>query len=192
MKVSREEAAANRERSLDEAAKLFRERGFSGIGVAELMKSVGLTHGGFYGHFGSKEELMVKTCERAVTTMLDEWSRVAEAAAVNPLAAITARYLSTRHRDAPGSGCLLAALGPDISRQATPVRRVVAECLGLVLDTLARLSPGRSAIAKRKKATATFASMVGALVLSRAVNDPDMSREILQVVSTSIAATGRA
>lgn len=189
MKVTREQTAANRERILDEAAKLFRERGFNGIGIADLMKSVGLTHGGFYGHFSSKEELMAEACRRGVTTMLDKWNRLADSGTANPLAAVTTRYLSTRHRDVPGTGCLMAALGPEVSRQAAPVRQVVTECLDSILDTLARLTPAKSAVARRNKAMATFAGMVGALVIARAVNDPKLSREILQVVSASIAAS---
>jgi TetR/AcrR family transcriptional regulator, transcriptional repressor for nem operon len=189
VKVSREQAAANRERILDEAAKLFRERGFNGIGIADLMKSVGLTHGGFYSHFSSKEELMAEACRRGVTTMLDKWNRLADSGTANPLAAVTTHYLSTRHRDVPGTGCLMAALGPEVSRQAAPVRQVVTECLDSILDTLARLTPAKSTVAKRNKAMATFASMVGALVIARAVNDPKLSREFLQVVSASIAAS---
>lgn len=187
MKVTKKQAAATRERILDEAAKLFRERGFSGIGVADLMRRIGLTHGGFYGHFGSKEELMAEACQRAVSTMLEEWTRLADAAPAKPLAAITAPYLSTRHRDRSGTGCLMAALGPEVSRQAAPVRNVVTECLGCVLEFLARFTPGKTAAAKHKKAIVTFASMVGALVIARAVNDPKLSEEILEVVSASVA-----
>jgi TetR/AcrR family transcriptional repressor of nem operon len=187
MKVTKEQAAATRARILDEAAKLFRERGFSGIGVADLMKSIGLTHGGFYGHFSSKEALMAEACQRAVSTMLEEWTRVAGAAPAKPLTAITVPYLSTRHRDRSGTGCLMAALGPEVSRQAAPVRQVVTECLGSVLELLARLTPGKTAAAKRKTAIVTFASMVGALVIARAVSDSKISKEILEVVSASVA-----
>jgi TetR/AcrR family transcriptional repressor of nem operon len=186
MKVTKDQAAATRARILDEAAKLFRERGFSGIGVADLMQSIGLTHGGFYGHFRSKEALMAEACQRAVSIMLEEWNRVADAAPSKPLAAIAVRYLSTRHRDRSGTGCLMAALGPEVSRQAAPVRQVVTECLGSVLEFLARLTPAKTAAAKHKKAIVTFASMVGALVIARAVNDPKVSEEILDVVSASV------
>jgi TetR/AcrR family transcriptional repressor of nem operon len=192
MKVTREQAAATRARILDEAAKLFRERGFSGIGVADLMKGIGLTHGGFYGHFSSKEALMAEACQHAVSIMLEDWNRVADAAPAKPLAAITVPYLSTRHRDRSGTGCLMAALGPEVSRQAAPVRHVVTECLGSVLEFLARLTPGKTAAVKRKKAIVTFASMVGALVIARAVNDSKVSEEILEVVSASVAGSAAA
>jgi TetR/AcrR family transcriptional repressor of nem operon len=192
MKVTKEQAAATRARILDEAAKLFRERGFGGIGVADLMKGIGLTHGGFYGHFSSKEALMAEACKHAVSIMLEEWNRVADAAPAKPLAAITVPYLSTRHRDRSGTGCLMAALGPEVSRQAAPVRHVVTECLGSVLEFLARLTPGKSAAVKHKKAIVTFASMVGALVIARAVNDSKVSEEILEVVSASVAGSAAA
>src|SRR5687767_14561500 len=102
MKVSREQAAANRGRILDEAARLFRERGFNGIGVADMMKSAGLTHGGFYGHFSSKEDLIAQVCQRAASTMIETWKRAADNHAADPLAAITLPYLSTEHRDRSG------------------------------------------------------------------------------------------
>jgi len=186
MKVTRDQAAATRAHILDEAAKLFRERGFSGIGVADLMKGIGLTHGGFYGHFSSKEALMAEACQRAVSIMLEEWNRVAEGAPAKPLAALAVHYLSARHRDRSGTGCLMAALGPEVSRQAAPVRQVVTECLGSVLEFLTGLTRGKTAAAKQKKAIVAFSSMVGALVIARAVNDPKVSKDILEVVSASL------
>src|SRR5262245_61170273 len=122
IKVTKEAAAATRARILDEAAQSFRERGFAGVTVADVMKSVGRTHGGFYGHFRSKEDLMAQACQHAVSTMLEEWASVANGAAGKPLEALTTYYLSGKHRDEPGTGCLMAALGPDVSRQPTPVR----------------------------------------------------------------------
>jgi TetR/AcrR family transcriptional repressor of nem operon len=191
MKVSREQAAENRERILNVAARLFRERGFDGIGVADLMKNAGLTHGGFYGHFSSKEDLMAQACARAIADSLDAWNRRADRATESPLSAVTTSYLSTRHRDNPGSGCLLAALGADVSRQGPPVRRTVTEGLRSFVEILARLVPGKSKAAKRQKALATYAGLVGAVVLARAVDDPELSREILQAVSTSIPGQAR-
>jgi TetR/AcrR family transcriptional repressor of nem operon len=191
MKVTREQAAENRERILNVAAKLFRERGFDGIGVADLMKSAGLTHGGFYGHFSSKEDLMAQACARAIADSLDAWNRRADRALESPLSAVTTSYLSTRHRDHPGSGCLLAALGADVSRQGPAVRHTVTEGVRSMVEILARLIPGKSKAAKRQKALATYAGLVGAVVLSRAVDDPELSREILQAVSISIPGQAR-
>jgi TetR/AcrR family transcriptional repressor of nem operon len=191
MKVSRQKAAENRERILNVAARLFRERGFDGIGVADLMKNAGLTHGGFYGHFFSKEDLMAQACARAIADSLDVWNRRADCATESPLSAVITGYLSTRHCDYLGSGCLLAALGPDVSRQSPPVRHTVTEGLRSFVEILARLIPGKSKAAKRQKALATYASLVGAVVLARAVDDPDLSEEILQAVSTSVSGRAR-
>ena len=188
MKVSRKQAAANHERIVDEAAKLFRERGFGGIGVADLMKSVGLTHGGFYGQFASKDELMAEASQRATGALLDQWNAMADGQHADLLAEVARRYLSTSHRDAPGAGCLMAALGPDVSRQAKPVRDAVTQSLGATLDTLARLAPGKSEVEKRKQAITTFAGMVGAMVLARAVNEPQLSEEILETVAEQLSA----
>ena len=101
------------ERILGAAAQLFRERGFDGIGVADLMKEAGLTHGGFYGHFSSKDDLIAQASARELTRSLAHWSKVGERASGDRLSAIAAAYLTSAHRDNPGAGCVLAALGPD-------------------------------------------------------------------------------
>src|SRR4051794_15120593 len=113
MKVSREQAVQNRERIVETAARLFRERGFEGIGVADLMKEAGLTHGGFYGHFSSKEDLIAEASARALAQSLALFTKVAERAPADPLPAIAGAYLTSKHRDNPGEGCVLAALGAD-------------------------------------------------------------------------------
>src|SRR3954464_12145955 len=97
MRVSREQALQNRERIVETAAQLFRERGFDGIGVADLMKEAGLTHGGFYGHFSSKEELIREASARALTSTFALLSKEAERAAGDPLSALASGYLSHRH-----------------------------------------------------------------------------------------------
>src|ERR1700675_5091971 len=107
MKVSREQAAENRERIVQVAAKLFRERGFDGIGVADLMKAAGLTHGGFYGHFESKEDLMAQACEHATARSKTLFGKLAERVPDDALGEIARAYLSPRHRDDPGAGCLI-------------------------------------------------------------------------------------
>lgn len=190
MKVSREQAAENRERILNVAAKLFRERGFDGIGVADLMKGAGLTHGGFYGQFASKEDLMAQACTRAFSDSLDIWNQLASRAPNSPesqLRAITTAYLSCDHRNQPGRGCALAALGADISRRGPSVRQTVTEGVRAFVEALALLIPGKYKADKREKALATISSMVGALVLARAVDDEALSEEILRAVSASIS-----
>ena len=168
VRVTREQAAANREKILEIAGALFRERGFDGIGVADIMKRAGLTHGGFYGHFASKDDLAAEITARVLGR--SGWME----------------RLSPRHRDDPGRGCLFAALGSDVVRQPRSVRRAFTEGLRLRVDALARLAPGRSAAVRRQKALATMAELVGALILSRAVDDPKFSDEILEAAATSL------
>lgn len=189
MRVSRAEAAQNRERIIETAAKLFRERGFDGIGVADLMKSAGLTHGGFYGHFASKEDLMAQACARALDSSLATLSAVAEQGSENGLTAVASAYLSPAHRDSPGEGCVLAALGAEAARHGSPVRSAFTQGVRTALDMLTRLVPGQSERIRRERALATYASMIGALVIARAVDDPELSGQVLQSVLASVART---
>src|SRR4051812_3639334 len=152
MKVSREQAARTRERILETAARRFRERGYEGIGVADLMKEAGLTHGGFYGHFSSKEELIAEASTRALTGSLALLGEIAERPSGHRLAAVAKAYLTSSHRDDPGSGCLLAALGSDIARQGPRVRRSVSDYVRSTVDLLMTLVPGKSKTMRRKKA----------------------------------------
>lgn len=179
MRVSREQAAQNRERIVKVAAKLFRERGFDGIGVVDLMKCAGLTHGGFYGHFASKEDLMAQACTRALEGSLASLQELAERGGENRLAAVASAYLSPAHRDHPGDGCVLAALGAEAARHGSPVRNAFTRGVRSALDMLTRLMPGKSEPTRRERALATYASMIGALVLARAVDDPELSDEVL-------------
>lgn len=188
MKVSREQAAQNRERILDTAAQLFRERGFEGIGVADLMKEAGLTHGGFYGHFSSKEDLIAQASARALKRSLALWGKLAERTPDDPLTAIASLYLTKRHRDDPGAGCVLAALGPDVSRQGPAVRRTVTDYVRSACELLAKLVPGKSKAARRQKAISTYATLVGAMVIARAVDDRALSQEILDAGLASLKA----
>lgn len=186
MKVTREEAAANRERILEAAARLFRERGLDGIGVADVMGEAGLTHGGFYGHFGSKDELKAAACARSLERSAARWTRFVETER-DPVAAIVKRYLSAEHRDDPGHGCAIAALGGDVGREGPEVRRAYTQGWAALLDILASVSPGRTGAARRREAIATYAALVGAVVLARAVDDPRLSEEILTAVRSSPA-----
>lgn len=186
MKVSREQAARNRERVVEAAGQLFRERGFEGIGVADLMKEAGLTHGGFYGHFSSKEDLIAEASARALAETLASLSQVAHRAPGDPLSAVARAYLSTNHRDDPGTGCFLAALGPDAARQSARVRRAIAGYVRCAIDLLVKLVPGESKAVRRQKAISTYATLVGAMVMARAVSDRALSQEILDAGLASV------
>jgi TetR/AcrR family transcriptional regulator, transcriptional repressor for nem operon len=186
VRVTREQAAANRQKILDAAGTLFRQHGFDGVGVADIMKRAGLTHGGFYGHFPSKQDLAAETCARVLGN--DSWAEKLAGSREPSFDAVVRGYLSPRHRDDRGCGCLFAALGSDVVRQPRSVRRVFTEGLRSRIDRLRTLLPGRSAAARREKALATMAGLVGALMLSRAVDDPALSDEILEAAA---AAFGR-
>jgi TetR/AcrR family transcriptional repressor of nem operon len=187
MKVSREQAAENRERIVQVAAKLFRERGFDGIGVADLMKAAGLTHGGFYGHFTSKEDLAAEASGRALEETLQYWSTAIEKAPDEAFQKIMNRYLSEGHRDAPGKGCLVAALGSDLGRQARPVRRVVTDGINAFIAQLMQLVPGKTKAVRRRQALTDFAAMVGAVTIARAVDDPALSKDVLDAVASALS-----
>lgn len=186
MKVSREQAAENRERIVQVAAKLFRERGFDGIGVADLMKAAGLTHGGFYGHFGSKEDLAAEASDRALKDVLQYWSGVVDKNPDEAFSTIVNRYVSEGHRDTPGKGCLVAALGSDLGRQPRAVRRVVTDGINAFIGQLMQLVPGKSKPARRRQALTDFAAMVGAVTIARAVDDPALSTDVLDAVASSL------
>jgi TetR/AcrR family transcriptional repressor of nem operon len=186
VRVTRERAAANREKILEVAGTLFRERGYDGIGVADIMKRAGLTHGGFYGHFPSKDDLAAEITSRVLGR--EGWLERLTGRANPSLTDVVRKYLTRRHRDDAGHGCLLAALGSDVTRQPRSVRRAFTEGLRLRIDVLARVRTGRSA-ARRRKALATMAGLVGALMLARAVDDPHLSDEILEATAASLVRT---
>lgn len=188
MRVSREKAAENRERVIEVASKLFRERGFDGVGVADLMKSAGLTHGGFYGNFESKDDLILQACTRALDQSIDTLRNAVDHGGKDALNTIATAYLSPAHRDHPGEGCALAALGAEVARNSSAVRAAFTKTVRAAGDLLSQIVPGRSKRAKRERALATYSSLVGALVLSRAVDDPELSTEILKATLASVSA----
>ena len=169
MRLTKEKAAENRQRIIDAASRLFRERGFDGVGLNELMKEAGFTQGGFYNHFSSKEELAAEAAAAGMRVSnarlaKSEWPQAVE------------RYLSARHRDNRGTGCTFAALACDAARQGETVQARFAQGINEELDILvARLGESREA------ALQLLAQKVGALILARAVAGADraLSDEIL-------------
>ena len=188
MRVNREQAAVSREKIVDAAARAFRERGLDGIGIADLMKEAGFTHGGFYAHFDSKEDLMAEACALALDRSLDKWRRLSDDSPGAALEAIATSYLSAHHLHNPGSGCTFAALASDLARHGPGVRGAVTSRLRRLMEILARAMPGRTRAARQRKALAAFASLVGALVLARSVDDAGLAREILHAVSDEFTA----
>ncbi len=181
MRVSKEQAAENRERILKAASRLMRERGISSVGVDALAEAAGMTHGSLYSQFGSKERLVEEAVAHAITT------KGQEVPAAFALRDYVSEYLSAAHRDMPGSGCPFAALGCEMPRQSKGVReRFTAGLRGMVGLLSGRMGPGLKQRQRDDKALATVASLVGALVLARAVNDPKLSDDILRATKNSM------
>jgi TetR/AcrR family transcriptional repressor of nem operon len=178
--MSVKQTAETRARIMDLAGKLFRARGFDGVGVADLMRSAGLTHGAFYTHFESKDALAAYVSEQVLVQKTSAWSEIAEAGgSVAGFEAFIATYLSASHRDDSGNGCLISALGGDVARHGSSVRRAFTAGLRPMIDFLARYSAGRFAAVRRERALVTLATLVGTIMLARAVDDTELSEEVL-------------
>jgi TetR/AcrR family transcriptional repressor of nem operon len=154
------------------------------------MNEAGLTHGGFYGQFESKDELKVQACEYAAGRMTERWRQAALKDPEHALAALVESYVTTAHRDRPGGGCVVAALAGDAARESPKVRRAVSDVAKAMFKSLLAVVPGSSRARKRQRAAVTLASMVGAVVLSRAIDDESLSSEILRAVKTTMSAPG--
>jgi TetR/AcrR family transcriptional repressor of nem operon len=172
-----EQTAARHERILREASKLFRERGLNGVSVPEIMKAARLTHGPFYNHFASKDELVAESVDRAMNAMLQDLlsARGSKAARRQFLDA----YLSPQHRDNPGDGCAVAALASDVIRTPAAKAPFTRRLKDILTVTAAKFSAAREGRAAREEAIKLMSLIVGALILSRAVDDNDLSQEIL-------------
>jgi TetR/AcrR family transcriptional repressor of nem operon len=177
MKVSREQVAENREAIIKAAGHLFREKGFDAVGVAEVMNAAGLTHGGFYGHFKSKDDLIAQT----LADLLEKANRDVD------FKSFVAQYLSADHRDNPASGCPTAALAADTRHQSLATRKAMSLAQRGFIEKLSKKVAGKSAAARRRAAIATWSAMVGALTLARSVDDPELANEILAETRAWIA-----
>ncbi len=184
MRVSKEKAAHNREEILTSAARLFRLHGIGATGVDSITREAGLTHGGLYSQFGSKQAIVTEAIRFALERSKLRWQRTAQGKpASKALSEIVTTYLSRAHRDSPGRGCLVAALSSDIARQPEVVREAFTKELKSVLEFLTDLMPGDAPSRRYEDAVAAFACMVGALILARAVNDESLSRRILKTAA---------
>ena len=186
MRVTREQAMENRERVVEMASRLFREHGFDGVGIADVMKAAGLTHGGFYGHFRSKDDLMAEAMEKALIGGTDIWASLESAPTEDTIDALIDRYVSDKHRQNFSGGCGLAALGSDVARKSPTVKQSYERGLRRFTNLLARALPSKNAREQRAAALAMISQMVGALILSRSVNDPALSDEILKTARVAL------
>jgi len=185
VKVSRQQAAANRQRVVEVAARLFREKGTNGVSVPAIMRAAHLTHGGFYAQFKSKRDLEQQAVKLAAAKNLAWFEAQVKNNKRKPFEALVNAYLAGWHRDDPGAGCALAAMSPESYRQNPAVRRILTGLSRSMLDILAFAAadgPG----SKSDRGLSTLASLVGAVVLSRAVDDRRYSDKILATVRRSL------
>jgi len=185
MRVSRQQAEENRQTVIDVASRLFREHGFDGIGLKDLMAGAGLTQGAFYKQFESKDDLAAQASRRALESASGRWSAAAQANPRNPLAAVIAFYLSMGHRAERMDGCPVVALGSDAARQGPDVKASFEAGIRAYLEMLGGWI-GEEEGEPGSKAMAILSTMVGAVVLSRAVNDEQMSKRFLQAAAESV------
>ena len=190
MANSRVEKARNHERILELAAARFREVGIDGVGVADLMKEAGLTHGGFYRHFGSRDEMVAEVVERAMASgrkALDRMTPKGERQDV--IAGLIDFYLSPAHRDSLPTSCPVTALARDVARSNDRARSAYTQSVAVFLELFTRLAVGDRPKVRRAKAVGALSTLVGALSLARAVNDEELSAEILK--SAAVEAKAR-
>lgn len=190
MKVTKEQMLQNRERIVLAASEAFRERGFDGVSVSEVMQRAGMTHGGFYGHFASKDALAAEVVTQALGLTVARWQKTLGEGGEGGLQRIVDAYLSTRHRDNPGSGCVVAALAGDVPRQAEPVRDAFAKEFETLVDTLVASMPGKGEAVRRELAIALLTQLVGTIMLARALGGGALSDEVLAAVSASLRRQG--
>jgi TetR/AcrR family transcriptional regulator, transcriptional repressor for nem operon len=179
------------QRIVETAARAIRRSGYAGASVADIMKEAGLTHGGFYAHFASREAMLAEAADRAGAEAVAASARIAAAAPPEQaLQGLLRAYLSKEHVDSPEMGCPVAALGSEMPRQAPEVRRAATRRIKEMIDVVARQSPNWGQPAAHEHALATAATMVGALVMARAVDDPKLSDALLKAALKHLVREG--
>jgi TetR/AcrR family transcriptional repressor of nem operon len=180
MRKSKEEAAKTRQRIVKAAATEFRRHGISETGLSELMAAAGLTHGGFYRHFDSKEQLVEEACTASLQDLIEMFRGLGSGKdAQQRVKTIGATYLSKAHRDDPKDGCPLAALSAELARSEKSTRKAMTEAFKQLVDVIADQLAPLPAEPARRKALSLISTMVGALSLARMVSDPELSESIL-------------
>ena len=193
MRYSKEHKQETHAWIVKKASVRLREKGAHGIGVADLMKEAGLTHGGFYAHFDSREALVIEAFGYAMDRATERWRKMAEQIPPDKrLASIVDSYLTPVHRDDPGNGCAVPTLGAEIARESPKTRRAFAAKLEQMIDMIADQVPDMPRKAARKQAMATLATMMGTLVMSRIAGSGEFSDEILGAGREAVLGRGAA
>ena len=186
MRVSRTQAAENRQAVINVASRLFRERGFDGIGLKDLMKGAGLTQGAFYKQFASKDDLAAQASRRAMESATHRWSAATAANPENPLDEVISFYLSMDHREEKMDGCPVVALGSDAARQGADVKASFEAGIKEYLEMLGSWVGEADGDEAGGKAMAILSTMVGAVLLSRVVNDPGLAQAFLDAATDQV------
>ena len=180
MRKSKAEATQTRKRIVTAAAGEFREHGIVATGLADLMQAAGLTHGGFYKHFESKDQVVAEACAESVRVLMEKLQ------AAPSKGSALASYLSTRHRDDPATGCPLAALGSELARSDAKTRAAATEGFLRLVNVIAGNSGRVPPEVARRRALVAVSTMIGAVTMSRVVTDADLSAEILREAEKSL------
>jgi TetR/AcrR family transcriptional repressor of nem operon len=181
MRYSREHKQETHARIVRKASVRLREKGAHGVGVADLMKEAGLTHGGFYAHFDSRDALVIEAFAYAMDRAIAYWRKIAsETPPENRLATIVELYLTPGHRDDPGHGCAITSLGAEIARESPKTRRAFAAKVEQLIDLIADQIPDLPRRGARKQAASVLATIMGTLLLARIAGTGEFSDEILQ------------
>jgi TetR/AcrR family transcriptional regulator, transcriptional repressor for nem operon len=181
MRYSREHKQETHARIVRKASVRLREKGAHGVGVADLMKDAGLTHGGFYAHFDSRDALVIEAFVYAMDRSLERWRKVADdMPAEKRLTTIIETYLAPTHRDDPGHGCALTTLGAEMARESPKTRKAFAAKMEQLIELIADQIQDVPRKAARKQATGLLATMMGTLVLSRVAGSGEFADEVLQ------------
>lgn len=187
MRYSKDHKAETHERIVKNASVRLRESGAASIGVADLMKEAGLTHGGFYAHFASRDALIGEAFAHAMDQTVKRWrKRAEEAQEGKELASIVTRYLTPQHRDDVGNGCALPSLGAEVLRADLKTRKAIAAKLEEMIDIISEQMPAQTTKAARREAIGTLATMMGSLLLARMAGAGEFSEEILAAGRQSI------
>ena len=188
MRKSRQEAAATRQNIVEAASAEFRSKGIDGTSLADLMAAAGLTHGGFYKHFESKEQLVEESLALAADSMVESWKGTfAASSEKRGLDTAIAEYLSNDHRDDLPAGCPFAALGSEVAHGSDAVREATTKGFLKMIDTISGQLDGLSAVAAKKEALWLLSAMVGAVTMARVVTDPALSATILKQARKHLA-----
>jgi TetR/AcrR family transcriptional repressor of nem operon len=185
MRRSREDTAETRRRIVETASRLFRQRGITSVGVADIMSELGLTVGGFYRHFASKEALVAEAIEAASNEMVSSDAKTHERAGEPPPSALIERYLSRAHRDNAHLGCPVASLCAEVAHESLPTKQAFTKSMRRLFELVGGPAPDDTKEARDRRLYTT-AAMVGALVLSRATSDEALADDLLRAVRSGL------